>query len=48
MAVIATSRVVQAGQVRNEVPDKERHPGPPRLGVGHRFHIPVPFKRKVS
>ena len=48
MAVIATSRVVQAGQVRNEVPGKERHPCPPRLGVGYRVDIPVPFKRKVS
>jgi hypothetical protein len=48
MAVIATSRVVRAGQVRNEVPDKERQHGPPRLGVGYRFYIPVPFKREVS
>lgn len=34
MAVIATSWVVQVGQVRNEVPDKERHLGPPGWGLG--------------
>jgi hypothetical protein len=48
MAVIATSTVVQAGQVRNEVPDKERHPGPPWLGVEYWVNILVPLKRKVS
>jgi len=48
MAFIATGRVVQGGQIRNEVPDKERDPGPPRLGIGYGVDIPVALKIKVS
>jgi hypothetical protein len=39
MAVTATSRVVQARYVRNEVPDKERHPGLPGWGLGIRLTV---------
>jgi hypothetical protein len=31
---IATGRVSQVEQVEGEVPDKERHPGPPGWGLG--------------
>jgi hypothetical protein len=31
---VATGRVSQAGQVKSEVPDSERHPGPPGWGLG--------------
>jgi hypothetical protein len=31
---IATGRVSQAGQVKSEVPDKDRHSGPPSWGLG--------------
>jgi hypothetical protein len=31
---VATGRVSQAGQVKSEVPDKDRHPGPPGFGLG--------------
>jgi hypothetical protein len=33
----ATGRVSKAGQVKSEDPDKERHPGPPGLGLGIRL-----------
>jgi hypothetical protein len=31
---VATGRVSQAGQVKSEVPDQERHPGPKCWGLG--------------
>ena len=31
---VPTGRVSQAGQVKSEVPDKERHSGPSSLGLG--------------
>jgi hypothetical protein len=31
---VATGRVSHAGQVKSEVPDQERHPGPPGWGLG--------------
>jgi hypothetical protein len=31
---VATGRVSQAGQVKSEDPDGERHPGPPGWGLG--------------
>jgi hypothetical protein len=34
MPVVATGRISQAGQVKSEVPDEERHPGPPGWGLG--------------
>jgi hypothetical protein len=31
---VATGMVSQAGQMKSEVPDKDRHSGPPSLGLG--------------
>jgi hypothetical protein len=31
---VATGRVSQAGQAKSEVPEFERHPGPPGWGLG--------------
>jgi hypothetical protein len=33
-SVATGRRVSQAGQVKSEVPDKEKHPGPPDWGLG--------------
>jgi len=33
---VATGRVTQAGQVKGQKPDEERHPGPPGWGLGTR------------
>jgi hypothetical protein len=39
---VATGRASHAGQVNSEVPDKEKHPGPPDWGVGRWVDIPIP------
>ncbi|KAK9879279.1 hypothetical protein WA026_004129 [Henosepilachna vigintioctopunctata] len=44
---LATGRVTQAGQVGEETPDEEEHPGPPGWGLGVRLTT-SPRKKKTS